>query len=192
MWVKNAQKVCAALALGTTMAIAFPLKSVAASLSYEIEITWKDLYPNNDVVFSFVGEDIDEDGLIGVNNRNGNNEVLSFELVGLEELGGGAVDLEMLWFDLSSKEFTSLSVSNDRFGLDSFIPGVAWLLRDSLGDYNNIVFSAPVVTAVATEQPSFEQVATEPQAVPEPSTILGSLTVLGVGTLMKKKVSKNG
>ncbi|MDJ1179639.1 hypothetical protein PJF56_12265 [Roseofilum sp. BLCC_M91] len=44
MLVKTAQKLCAALTLGMTMAIASPLKSVAAPLSWEI--TWDDLYPN--------------------------------------------------------------------------------------------------------------------------------------------------
>ena len=113
MLVKNAQKLCAAFALGMTMAIASPLKSVAETVSYEI--TWKDLYPNNDVVFSFVGEDLDNNGII--DDRKG--EVLSFELVGLEELGGGPIDLEVLFFDLSRKEFYDFFVSNDRFLLDN-------------------------------------------------------------------------
>ncbi len=188
MLVKNAQKLCAALALGMTMAIASPLKSVAETVSYEI--TWKDLYPNNDVVFSFVGEDIDNNDAITY------DEVLSFELVGLEKLGGGAIHLDSLLFDLSRKELDLLDLSNDQFLLRSILGG--WVLNAPGDEYDNLVSSDPIVTAVPTEQPSPEPAA-PPQVIgtenggaevistPEPSLMLGFMTLGGLMLGSRKK-----
>jgi hypothetical protein len=191
MLVKTAQKLCAALTLGMTMAIASPLKSVAAPVSYEI--TWDDLYPNNDVVFSFEGEDLDENGII--DSRSG--EVLSFELAGLEELGGGAIDLDRLWFDLSWEDFW-LDVSNDRFSLFHDGDMEFSVLDDFLNEYGKGVIFDPVVAAATMEQPS-PAPAVPPQAigteiggaetasVPEPSLILGFITVGGLMLGSRKK-----
>ncbi|RMH77971.1 MAG: PEP-CTERM sorting domain-containing protein [Cyanobacteria bacterium J007] len=194
MLVRNAQKLCAALALGMTMAIVSPLKSVAAPLSWEI--TWDDLYPDNDVVFSFEGEDIDNNGII--NSLNG--EVLSFELAGLEELGGGAIDLESLYFDLFREELGFLQVSNDRFLLAREGAFRFSILNDFEDTYDKVSFSNPVATAVVAEPSSpdpaappqvigTEIVATEMASVPEPSLILGFITVGGfmVGSRKKAK-----
>ncbi|OAB56175.1 hypothetical protein AY600_01930 [Phormidium willei BDU 130791] len=191
MLVRNAQKLCAALALGTTMAIASPLKSVAAPLSWEI--TWDDLYPDNDVVFSFEGEDLDNNGEINFHN----GEVLSFELAGLEELGGGAIDLDGLSFNLSREELDFLQVSNDRFNLDSVYPGLL-ILSDFENTYDNISFSNPVATAVVAEPSSPEPaappqvigteiVATEMVSVPEPSLIVGFIALGGFMLGSRKK-----
>jgi len=186
MLIKNAQKLCAALALGMTMAIASPLKSVAAPVSYEI--TWDDLYPNNDVVFSFVGEDFDENGWI--DSQTG--EVQSFELVGLEELGGGATNLDNLSFNLSRMDF-GVDVSNDRFSLFHIITTT---LNDNLNEYDNSVYLDAVVAAA--EQPSPEPAApaqaigteiggAETASVPEPSLIVGFIALGGFMLGSRKK-----
>lgn len=189
MLVRNAQKLCAALALGMTMAIASPLKSVAAPVSYEI--TWDDLYPDNDVVFSFVGEDFDENGWI--NFQAG--EVQSFELVGLEDLGGGSTDLDFLSFDLSRMDFW-VNVSNDRFSL--FHDGAFGfsVLGDNLNEYDNSVVFDPVVAAAELPSPEpavlpqvieTESVATEMVSVPEPSLIVGFIALGGFMLGSRKK-----
>ena len=90
-----------------------------------------------------------------------------------------------------------LAVSNDRLALNSRL-GIFWELNDYLDEYDNLVLSDPVVTAVATEQPSPER-APPPQVIgtenggaevvstPEPSLMLGLMTLGGFMLGSRKK-----
>ncbi len=157
MLVKNAQNFCAVL--GMIMAIASPLKSIAAPVSYAI--TWKGLYPSNDVVLSFVGDDIDRNGIIDEWELN------SIELMGVKELdrlGSPLIDSIFFFrFNLKREELEWLTWSRStkprsrikfwiKFEYD-YEGERASLNSSEWDDGYVLVGSPPVVTAVATEQP---------------------------------------
>ncbi|MDJ1179638.1 PEP-CTERM sorting domain-containing protein [Roseofilum sp. BLCC_M91] len=105
--------------------------------------------------------------------------------------------MDYLWFDLSREELHLLSVSSDRFNLFRDF-GLFSTLNDFENTYDNISFSDPVVAAVVAEQPSpapavppqaieTEIEGTEMVSVPEPSLILGFITVGGLMLGSRKK-----
>lgn len=159
MFVKNAKKFCAALILGMTTVIASPLKSVAAPVSYEI--TWKGLYPSNDVVLSFVGDDIDRNGIIDEWELN------SIELMGVKELdrvGSPLIDDVLSFkFNLKREELEWLTWnrrtkarSRIKFWIKFEYDYEGEKVSLNLSEWDDgyvLVGSPPVVTVVATEQP---------------------------------------
>lgn len=93
------------------------------------------------------------------------------------------------WFNNKTVDLSSITEVNDN---PNFAFRIVSAFDASIGDYVSADSVAPITPYATTGTWRFDMVQVNATPVPEPITILGSLTAIGIGTAIKRKYASAG